>query len=373
MKLATKTCLFIILLSTSSYGQELSAPVAISDSETAPDSFEQLFEQWKTILGRLREIQVEYRIAENDELEALRTEFHQLVKEGQHLVPRIRSAGIAEYRESPGGDEEITKFLASMLSDEIKSDNYEPAFEMAEALMEGGFDDERISDWAGVAAFATNRFDLADKWLRQAQENRSISAEGMSFLPEVDNYKRYWKEEQAIREGEAKANDLPRVTISTTKGDIVVELFENQAPQTVGNFVNLVEKRFYDGIVFHRVLNHFMAQAGCPDGIGQGGPGYNIYCECYRGDYRKHFRGTLSMAKGQPRDTGGSQFFLTFVPTHWLNGKHTAFGRVMEGMDVLAKIKRRNPEDPKAPSPDRIISAKMLRKRDHDYVPTKVR
>ena len=149
-------------------------------------------------------------------------------------------------------------------------------------------------------------------------------------------------------------------------------MYENEAPQAVGNFVSLVEKGFYDGLTFHRVLPGFMAQGGCPDGNGAGGPGYDIYCECHQDNHRKHFRGSLSMAHAG-RDTGGSQFFLTFLRTPHLDGRHTVFGRVIDGMDVLAKLQRRDPSNPNAEKPDRIIKAEVIRKRDHVYAPTKVR
>ena len=148
-------------------------------------------------------------------------------------------------------------------------------------------------------------------------------------------------------------------------------MFENKAPDTVGNFISLVEKGFYNGLTFHRVLPQFMAQGGCPLGDGTGGPGYNIYCECYKDNYRKHFRGTLSMAHAG-KDTGGSQFFLTFVPTSHLNGRHTAFGRVIEGLDVLSKIQRIDPESKDSkPEPDKIVKMEVVRKRDHEYKPNK--
>ena len=159
--------------------------------------------------------------------------------------------------------------------------------------------------------------------------------------------------------------------MKTNRGDIVIELFEDQAPNTVANFISLIEDKFYDGLTFHRVLENFMAQGGCPKGDGTAGPGYSIPCECYTDNYRKHFRGTLSMAHAG-RDTGGSQFFLTFLPTPHLDGKHTAFGRVVEGMDVLPKLKRRDPDKPDGSDPDKIIEAKVLRKRPHPYKPKKV-
>ncbi|MCO6458325.1 MAG: peptidylprolyl isomerase [Pirellulaceae bacterium] len=160
--------------------------------------------------------------------------------------------------------------------------------------------------------------------------------------------------------------------LDTTAGPVVLELYENQAPDTVGNFINLVEKKYYDGLTFHRVLPGFMAQGGCPEGTGSGGPGYEIYCECPREDHRQHFAGTLSMAHAG-KDTGGSQFFLTFRRTNHLDGRHTVFGRVIEGQDVLAKLQRRDPGRPGGlPEPDKILKAEVVRKRDHAYEPKKV-
>ena len=138
------------------------------------------------------------------------------------------------------------------------------------------------------------------------------------------------------------------------------------------NFIYLVQRGFYDGLTFHRVLPGFMAQGGDPKGDGTGGPGYSIPCECFQPNHRLHFRGSLSMAKSQNPDTGGSQFFITFLPTRQLDGKHTVFGRVIGGMDVLAKIQRRNPDDKDPPRPDKILEAKVIRKRPHEYVPQKM-
>ena len=139
----------------------------------------------------------------------------------------------------------------------------------------------------------------------------------------------------------------------------------------MANFIHLVEQKFYDGLTFHRVLANFMVQGGCPDGTGAGGPGYKIYCECHQQNHRKHFRGTLSMAHAG-RDTGGSQFFLTLRPTPHLNGRHTAFGRVIEGIDVLADLQKIDPNRGSSAAPDTLVKATVVRKRNHEYQPTKV-
>lgn len=174
-----------------------------------------------------------------------------------------------------------------------------------------------------------------------------------------------WEKEQEIRATEAKADDLPRVLMTTSKGDVELELFENEAPNAVANFLSLVEQGYYNGLAFHRVLEGFMAQGG---DNGRGGPGYTIECECYRPDTRKHFAGTLSMAHAG-RNTGSAQFFLTFVPTPHLDGAHTAFGRVVQGMDILPKLQRLDPSDPNSSkiTPDKIVEARVVRKRDHEY------
>jgi cyclophilin family peptidyl-prolyl cis-trans isomerase len=173
----------------------------------------------------------------------------------------------------------------------------------------------------------------------------------------------------AVSSGSAQAaDDNPQVLFKTTKGDVVIELYEDKAPNTVANFISLVEKKFYDGLTFHRVLDGFMAQGGDPKGTGSGGPGYSIACECYRPDAEKHVRGSLSMAHAG-RDTGGSQFFITFGETSHLDGKHTVFGRVVKGMDVVDKFQRIDPNRPSGVKPDRILEARVIKKRDHEYKP----
>lgn len=127
-------------------------------------------------------------------------------------------------------------------------------------------------------------------------------------------------------------------TLDTSKGKIVCELFAKDAPKTVNNFVFLAREGFYDGTVFHRVIANFMIQGGDPTATGTGGPGYRFEDET-RNNPNKHKVGTLSMANAGP-NTNGSQFFITHVVTDWLDGKHTVFGQVTEGQEVVNKIKQ---------------------------------
>ncbi len=128
----------------------------------------------------------------------------------------------------------------------------------------------------------------------------------------------------------------PKATIETTKGKIVIELYQDKAPNTVANFIKLAKQGFYNGIIFHRVIPNFMVQTGDPDGTGGGGPGYTFADEIAP-DLRHDTPGVLSMANRGP-DTNGSQFFITLVPTPWLDGKHAIFGHVIEGMQVVEQI-----------------------------------
>ena len=128
---------------------------------------------------------------------------------------------------------------------------------------------------------------------------------------------------------------MTTVLVQTTMGDVTIELFDPSMPITTGNFRTLVEKGFYDGTIFHRVIDGFMIQGGDPKGTGFGGPGYTIKDELTPGN--RNARGTISMANAGP-NTGGSQFFINVVDNHKLNPKHPAFGKVVAGMDVVDRI-----------------------------------
>ncbi|HMT37612.1 peptidylprolyl isomerase [Thermomonas sp.] len=123
----------------------------------------------------------------------------------------------------------------------------------------------------------------------------------------------------------------------TDRGPIRIELAADKAPLTVANFVNLAKRGYYDGLNFHRVIADFMVQGGCPEGSGRGGPGYRFEDEANNG--LRHERGVLSMANAGP-NTNGSQFFITHVPCGWLDGKHTVFGKVVEGLDVVDAVRQ---------------------------------
>ena len=383
-----------LLLVLASPSMAAEAPEVPAEAGPKRAEYDKVLTQWKDLLAELTTLQVQHREADAAERADIRKKWDALITQGDALQPKLFAAAEAAFVEAPDADPQITDLLIDVLVGhvqtralgperarfvQLQTDDYEEAWRLAGVLIGQGCKDKRIDNPAGIAAFALNDFDSAEKHLKLARENKQRLGSGASpvddlvqeLLKDPARFKKAWAEEQKIRQAEAEADDLPRVLLKTSKGDIELELFENEAPNTVANFISLVEKKFYDGLTFHRVLPGFMAQGGCPKGDGAGGPPYRIPCECYPPDkFRLHFRGSLSMAKGEARDSGGSQFFITFLPTSGLDGRHTVFGRVVKGLEVLHRIQRRDPERPNSPEPDKIVEAKVLRKRDHEYVPT---
>ncbi len=366
--------LFVALAGSVTYAQEVKKedPAAAKPAADAPATeFAKQLGEWKALVSKLEEIRAAWKIAMPEERKKLEQEFNAKLAEGEALLPNMAKAAEASYAAGDASKQEAGEFLAAVATNAGQESDYEATSRVAKVLLDGGFEAKGLADLAGRAAFATNDFDSAERYLKAAKEKGGITQQGEGDLAQISEYREYWIKEKELRDAETKANDLPRVELKTTKGTIVIELFENEAPNTVANFISLVEKAdkpFYNNTPFHRVLPDFMAQGGDPTGTGSGGPGYYIACECDKPEHRVHFRGSLSMAHAG-KDTGGSQFFLTFRPTSHLNGKHTVFGRVVEGLDVLAKIQRRDPGDANAPQPDKIVEAKVLRKRDHEYKP----
>jgi cyclophilin family peptidyl-prolyl cis-trans isomerase len=235
---------------------------------------------------------------------------------------------------------------------------FEPATTTFEALLKRDPKNLEFRRLHATCLFAAHRFAEAQAALEALVKEELPDEARQQAEQYLDMAKRCaepWKAEQAVREAEKKADDLPRARLTTSRGPIEIELFENEAPNTVANFVELIEKKFYDGLVFHRVIPSFMAQGGCPKGNGTGDAGYRFKDELGKAA-RHHFRGSLSMANSGP-DTNGSQFFITHLPTGWLDGKHTVFGRVIAGQEAADLLQ----------IGDRIVKAEILRKRPHEY------
>ena len=363
-------------------------------------AFMESHNEYRELTKKLRAMKIEYQDAKPDRRAEIDAEYHTLFKQGLELHKKNLNLALEAYDETPNRNPSVIELLYSTVFWEFDRENYEESVRVFKRL--AGKEDSKNFDrfyvFAGFAALLSMNYDEAEAWLKTAGDSgemrkvmldwaqsaeSEISRWGMDRisvmqgqLMSMSETKEAWEKELEIRKAETEAGEqdpakkLPRVELTTSKGKIVLELFENEAPNTVANFISLVEKGFYNGAVFHRVLPNFMAQGGGPTGTGRGGPGYNFDCETGNRfpQARKHFRGSISMANAG-LNTNGSQFFLTFNPTSSLDGRHTVFGRIVEGIEVLSDIQRVNPLNQNAmiPELDKIVEAKVLNKRDHAY------
>ena len=352
------------------------APAKKADPKAAAPQGDVL-KQWQELSARRDQIMKTVEKLQKDAQKAdeagrneIRAAFEKIRKEMMEDVgPRMQALLPEVYKKDPLNVEVAEPYAFGMLQE----NKFQDVIAITDKLIEAKKSNGPILNFAGIAHFAVHDFGVANQLLTQAQkaDPEVFQSLGAPFLAASAEYPGFWKEEQAIRAAEAKADDLPRVLIKTSKGDILIELFENEAPNTVANFISLVEAKFYDGTRFHRVIPNFMTQGGDPNTLdkdpsndGQGGPGYQIACECYSPKARRHFQGSLSMAHAG-KDTGGSQFFLTHLPTPHLNANpaeqrgHTVFGRILKGIEVNNSLR----------PGDQLISATVVRKRNHAYKP----
>jgi cyclophilin family peptidyl-prolyl cis-trans isomerase len=350
--------------------------------------------EYKELTKKLTAMKKEYQDAKPERRKEIEADHSTLFKQGLELHKKSLALALDAHDETPNRNPAVIQLLYSTVQWEFNRENYEESMRVFKRLVASGITKgaEGHYVFAGFSALLSMNYDEAEAWLKTAEDTGELekvimewakSEKGMSLARTMQSQyvqrektKESWNKEQAIRKAETEAGEqdpakkLPRVELTTSKGKIILELFENEAPNTVANFISLVEKGFYNGIVFHRVLENFMAQGGDPTGTGRGGPGYAFDDECGNRfpQYRRHFRGSISMANAGP-NTNGSQFFLTFVPTSMLDGRHTVFGRIVEGLEVLSDIERVDPDDKDSmiPELDKIIEAKVLNKRDHAY------
>ena len=339
------------------------------DPAQAKDEMAAAAKTLKECVAELTVLQAKYHQPKADQA-AIEKKFNEVQLQARAASEKLETSAFAVAMTDPK-NAQARDITGAVMAAALKTDDPKRALTLAAMLDKAGAAGEGVLMMAASAAMLTSDLDATEAYLKKAAA-AGVKPEKIAELEQAVAAERpKVNEEMAKRAAEAKADDLPRVKITTSQGDVMVELFENEAPNTVANFISLVEKGFYNGTPFHRVIGGFMAQGGDPTGTGTSGPGYAIACEVGKPGARKHFLGTLSMAHAGP-DTGGSQFFLTFRPTEHLDGKHTVFGRVIDGFDVLPKLMRTQ-DDQGLPVagvvPDKIVKAVVVRKRSHPYEP----
>jgi peptidylprolyl isomerase len=273
-----------------------------------------------------------------------------------------------------GPDQDTATFLVTMIQHRFERDIYDAStMEGAARMIDGGAQLTYLFQAAARSAVVVGDFDMAKKLFDVIDdEQKEDIDQALAFY--LESFRESFEEEKAEREKEAKEDRLPRVLLRTTQGDVLVELFLDSAPSTVSHFISLVEEGFYDGLDFYQVIDHLLALTGDPSGVGDGNCGKYIMDEHQNENAREGFRGSLVMAKLPMGDTGkfvpnsaSSQFAILLLPVKSVAEEQTVFGRVIEGMDAISRMRRIDPSKKKEKGaivqpPDMIIEATVVRR-----------
>jgi len=272
------------------------------------------------------------------------------------------------------GDQDSATYLGMMTQHRLMHDIYDrQTMEGAQILIEAGWDVPVLYQAAARSAVVAGEFDKAEQWLQTLNESDKEDVDRRIEF-QLDDYRKMAKAEEALDKQQAGAEPLPQVKLETTQGDVVVELFIDQAPSTVSHFISLVEEGFYDGLDFYQVIDDLLALTGDPTGLGSGNAGKFVVDEHDRKQTRQLLRGSLMMAKIPANqagdlvpDSASSQFAILFLPLVPPKKNQTVFGRVVEGMDAISRLRRVDPSKEKKEGeivlpPDRIIEATVIRR-----------
>lgn len=363
-------------------GQETessSAPPAAAQQEQASqrpkrDAFRKMaasVEQKRTALDKLfANMPVGFPELQQQQLEKISA----LRKEVLELESKIHRAAYEAFLEAPNTDSEVNQAIALALTRSLvpksTAERFDPqlALDVATSMIQNGIAGPAVYSAAFRAAFALQDFDLARQMLDNVKDNNANARD--SAYQELEATRVKWERELALRAAEAAADDLPRVEFNTSAGTFIVELFEDHAPNTVANFLQLAEEKYYDDTIFYKVFPGVLAQAGCPKGDGTSDPGFDLESELERPEIRHHFLGTISMAVDQEK-VSGDKFFFAAQPNASLDGKFTVFGRILEQPEIVYEFKTVNRTQPGSQQDEatRILSVRVLsdRKRDHPY------
>lgn len=351
-----------------------------TQAQTADDplvaEFQAKFAAYREVSAQIEKLQQDFEAAakaqDQAKIKEIQASARTILKQAETTFMNAVPVASALYAKTDGTNDELNQFMLTYANYLLTVDNYDAAYQLFASFLSKGMhkNHPEIFEMAGVAAFGSNRFNAAKKCFNYATQTKTpLSQQAQMYRDDITNYyEKEWMLEVQKEQQEAQANNLPEVLIRTTAGDMKVVLYENEAPNTVASFITLVEKGFYNGLSFHRVLPGFMAQGGCPKGDGTGDAGYKLPEEFSKPGARKHFRGSLAMARSMDPNSAGSQFYISFLPTKFLDGQYTVFGRVVEGLDTLSNIQRVDPERPiPGLEKTKIIEMRVLRKRNHDY------
>ncbi len=354
----------------------------ISGQEAKKNEFEQRLQEWREIIVELQLLRQEYYLSDTlESSNVIREKYAAAKKAGDQKIRDLKLAAGNVFRKTAKKGSEYHAFLMNALMLDLEqAEDHTMAYELAKALDSQPISRPDLARRVGVSYFMHSEFDKAEKLLKTAVAANEEGMDAYKFrLQLIPRLKPLWEKELKQRE-EDKKTKLPRAVFETTKGKFVIELYENNSPNTVKNFVNLAKQGFYNDMDFFYVLPFQFATSGSPNSNFRGSPGYVIKNEGRDREKRRgNFRGSICTPA---RDDGGANlassiFMITFGPYSEANtDKYCNFGRVIEGMDVVDALNRSkgmDGEDIEGFKPDKIKTVTVENLRDHEYKPEIIR
>ena len=335
--------------------------------------YEKSHREYAEVLANMRESHILY-MNEEDRTDSRMKQYREERNKALDLMDQLFLEALDVIRVMP--DRECATYLVTLIEHRLLRDFYDEAMMEAGArLIDGGVKLPYLFQATARAAVVGGDFDMARKLYEVVDiESEEVPDCDRSLFYNMDELQKQWEQEQQARRNDAEKDTNPRVRMMTTRGEVVMELFIDQAPSTVANFINLVESGYYDGLDFGQVIDHLLALTGDLTGDGRGNSGKFIMDEHQREDARHAFAGSLVMAKAPTSVAGqfvpnsaSAQFAILFLPLVGLNEDQTVFGRVIQGMDSICELRRIDPNKKKDKKvivlpPDRVLSIEVIRR-----------
>ena len=357
----------------------ISSSVSAQDLKQLQDDYDAKLEVWRETVKELLVTRFKYDDALDERsAKELRRQWESLREKGRVQLDEVVTAATELFTHSEDPPQDLIFFMSGLQGKILADGKPRKAYDIGQLLLKILPEDENVQRTTARAAIRTNRFDEAAKLSASAGTSfyNGLGQHDTRMFEALPDIQAKYQRELDLRELDAKADNLPQVRFNTTQGEIVVELYVNQAPSTVANILKVVEEKKYDGMTFNMVAKDMVAMSGqlYKDGTISQTP-YTIVDECEREDARHHFYGTLSIARSaEIPDSGYMQFYICNLPMSLLDGERTVFGRIISGFENFEKLTfthENNDDNTQTPlpnvRPDHIISAEVIRKPEGEY------
>ncbi len=361
-------------------------PYAEMDEATLKKEFDAAIEELRDCVKEAKHAEMTHFHVDSETAIEYREKWEEAADRGKKVRDKTIAIALTLFQKTKNPSQDLSRIVLGTYARLYREGKLELCSRLTQKLSEQFPEDKEENEGVTIdlarGGAMTNDFERAVKFMKKRIKIvQKLPRLEQGVFYDSKDLMANWIEELEIREAEAKADDLPRVELETSKGKIVIELFENEAPETVANFVSLVEAGFYDDIIFHRSIKNYVAHAGRMTFNRLQPTGYTIYDEHKKPNARHHFRGSLSMVVNpEVPNSGTSEFYIVRSPFSVLDQYHTVFGRVISDMQVVDALQETwtlneegVEEGIKEVTPDMILSAKVIRKRDHAYEPNRVK